>query len=303
MSHQLCPVINTAAIISDYLRPDIAAPHHADDWNYPSDPEFVDVSDADIPVIPAPTSKPRRQKRRAQPQSASQGSIPSSSPRVFRKNRLAMGPSVSAALSKPPASPRTPKRIRPKKRAPTVTSDEESFVNSASPVVMQTSSSDADVDIYYPPRINLRPRALTVDIAPEPPSPTHDTTVMDPLDTALEETIDNTVASTLLQSPSQQADSLQAILTDHAYTTEDTTWVSELATRRQVARDWLRDNPSEPLPWHLSTVLAQDVFDEDTRHRIRQFDITSGKPKTLTDLYPSTSDDDQAARRPDDSSV
>ncbi len=156
------------------------------------------------------------------------------------------------------------------------------------------SSSDADMEVFYPPRTNLRPRPITLDIAPDVACSPHDTTQLDPLDTALEETIDDTVNTTLLQSPAQQADSLQTILADHAYIPEDTTWTSELATRRQVARDWLRANPTASLPWHFSTVLTQDIFDDDIRARIRQFPVNSGPPTSLTALYPSTSDDDNS---------
>ncbi len=156
------------------------------------------------------------------------------------------------------------------------------------------SSSDADSEIFYPPRTDLRPRPLTVDIAPAVHCFPHDATLLDPVDTGVDANLDDTVATTLLQSPQQQADSLQVILKDHSYTPEDNTWVSELATRRQVARHWARDNPDTSLPWHLATVLSQDIFDDDTRARIRQFDVISGRPKTLAILYPSTSEDDRS---------
>ncbi len=116
--------------------------------------------------------------------------------------------------------------------------DDERFVNSDSLVVVVESPSDSDVDIYYPPR------KLHVNIAPEPQVSPLDTTFRDPLDTTLKETIDSIVTDTLAQSPSQQADTLQAILTDYTYSPADSWWPRDFATCCQAAQDWRHDNPN-----------------------------------------------------------
>ena len=73
--HTRCPKMSTNSTVLDYLRSDSKASHYPEDWNYPSDPDFVDIPDTDIPVLPAPTLKHRTKKRRA-----TQAPLPSTPP-------------------------------------------------------------------------------------------------------------------------------------------------------------------------------------------------------------------------------
>ncbi len=94
--------LSSSANISDFLRPDIVTARSQEDWNHPSDPDFVDLPDEDVPVLPSPLSKSEGKKQKTESHAATHQSTVSGTGTAFTSG------SLHASVSRPP--PRTRQR-------------------------------------------------------------------------------------------------------------------------------------------------------------------------------------------------
>ena len=162
-------------------------------------------------------------------------------------------------------------RRQSKRHRPDSTED-ESFVNSASPPPGPLSS-DSD---HFIQRYPLRPRPLPAPISfgSSPAALDHSGSipaVAAPISHQTSLQLDDAIATTAAQSASKQAATLDTFLSSPPATDPSThpAWLAELEARRASAQRFLQAHPSRPLPWHMAIVLANSTFALQTIQQIQ----------------------------------
>ncbi len=260
------------------------------DWNSPSDPEYDAASDPDIPIVPHPTSKlPRDKKKQAKvsratgttpfpprqplrtgpPGPTGNNPVPCTIRRYLRDNpHLSLWFKLSQSLSKNPI------RYKPvflpitAESTHTITLGDGKVLRKnrlalgptpqPKPTSLPESPSDSDVEVVsQPPRVTYGP--------PLPPtsSPPLDS-LPDALDAALNSALETTSAVPATAQPDHLETILQSapdppVVPVKPYgPQQDLPWDAELPIRRAAARSWLASHPNLSFP---TLVLTQDSFD------------------------------------------
>ena len=256
--------ISGPSSISDFAKPEIVNTRSLDDWNYPSEVDFEGLSDVDVPHAAFPVNKRAPPKPRIRNRAKASATATGSGP----------GPLTSGVNSRRPRLPPTSRVIGPSSSSTNKRHRTRRSSRSSQPPSFPSSSDSDDLVLH---RRQLRPRPLppTTPFGSAPADPNDQSgkvqSTTNPLSNATLRQLDDAIAVTAAQSPSQQAAALDSLLSAPPATDASAhpAGLMELDARRQSAQRFLHTYPSRPLPWHMAIVLANTTFAPQTVQQIQ----------------------------------